>query len=69
MFQLTNINEIPDGLSKLITNKLTNMRGLFSKCTNLEKVNPDRIKFCNKTQNVKDMSFLFNGCIKLNYYL
>ena len=69
MFQLTNINEIPDGLSKLITNKLTNMRGLISKCTNLEKVNPDRIKFCNKTQNVKDMSFLFNGCIKLKYYL
>ena len=65
MFQLTNINEIPDGLSKLITNKLKNMRGLFCKCTNLEAINPDRIKFGISTQNVKDMSHLFNGCIKL----
>ena len=66
MFQLTNINEIPDGLSKVITNKLTSMRGLFCKCHNLEKVNPDRIRFGNNTQNVKDMSLLFNGCIKLS---
>ena len=66
MFQLTNINEIPDGLSKLVTNKLTNMRGLFCNCINLEKVSPDRIRFGNNTQKVKDMSLLFNGCIKLN---
>jgi hypothetical protein len=66
MFQLTKIKEIPDGLSKLITNKLTNMRGLFCKCSNLEKVNPDKIRFGNTTQNVKDMSLLFNGCIKLS---
>ena len=66
MFQLTEINDIPDGLSKLVTNKLTSMRGLFCKCHNLEKINPDRIKFSNNTQNVKDMSLLFNGCIKLN---
>ena len=66
MFQLTEINEIPDGLSKIITNKLTSMRGLFCKCHNLEKINPDKIKFGNNTQNVKDMSLLFNGCIKLN---
>ena len=65
MFQLTKIKEIPDNLSKLISNKLTNMRGLFCKCTGLEKVNPDRIKFTNNTANVKDMSLLFNGCRNL----
>ena len=70
MFQLTDIEEIPIGLSKLFTKKLTNMRGLFCKCHKLEVINPDRIKFNSNsnnisTSNVKDMSLLFNGCIKL----
>jgi len=69
MFQLTNISEIPDGFSKLITHKLTNMKCLFCNCTNLETINPDRIKFSNNTANVKDMSSLFKGCRKLKQIL
>ena len=66
MFQLTNINEIPKSLSNLMTTKLTNMRGLFCKCTHLETKNQEKLKFGNSsTQNVKDMSLLFNGCRKL----
>jgi len=65
MFQLTNINEIPDALSKLITNKLTNMRGLFCNCINLKQINKNGLNFGNNTQNVKDMSSLFNGCRQL----
>ena len=66
MFQLTNINEIPKSLSNLMTTKLSNIRGLFCKCTHLETKNQERLKFGNSsTQNVKDISLLFNGCRKL----
>jgi len=66
MFQLTNIIEIPKSLSNLMTTKLTNMRGLFCKCTHLETKNQEKLRFGNSsTQNVKDMSLLFNGCRKL----
>ena len=66
MFQLTNMIEIPKSLSNLMTTKLTNMRGLFCKCTHLETKNQEKLKFGNSsTQNVKDMSLLFNGCRKL----
>ena len=66
MFQLTNMIEIPKSLSNLMTTKLTNMRGLFCKCTHLETKNQEKLKFGNlNTQNVKDMSLLFNGCRKL----
>ena len=64
MFQLTNISELPD-ISKFITTNLTNMRGLFCKCTNLKTINKNGLTFGNNTQNVKDMSLLFNGCRNL----
>jgi len=62
MFQLTQIKAVPD-LSKLNTISLTNIKAMFSKCTNLTDI-PQEIQHF-KTTNIKDMSFLFNGCISL----
>ena len=38
---------------------VTDMRGMFARCSSLKEINLPR------TENVKDMSWMFNGCTKL----
>ena len=49
------------GINKIITNKVTNMSGLFNECFELEYLDLSNFN----TANVTDMSFMFNHCHKL----
>ena len=49
------------GINKIITNKVTNMSGLFNECFELEYLDLSNFN----TANVTDMECMFNGCTKL----
>ena len=49
------------GINKFITNKVTNMCEIFSECNELEYLDLSN----SNTENVMDMSGMFNGCHKL----
>ena len=55
--RLKNIN----GISKLITNKVIDMNGMFQSCNELEYLDLSNFN----TSNVNDMSGMFHGCNKL----
>ena len=51
------------GINKFITNKVSDMRGMFNECNELEYIDLSNFD----TSNVTDMGWMFNGCNKLKY--
>jgi hypothetical protein len=64
MFQLTNIKDIPKDISLIESKHLKNVRAMFCKCINVEKI-PDLKKIFCKDNKIEDISMLFNGCKNL----
>ncbi len=64
MFQLTNLNKIPEELFRSQNPNLTNIKAMFCKCVNITGI-PDLNKLFYTDNNIKDISMLFNGCKKL----
>lgn len=56
----SNLDEVT-GFENLDTSAVTSMRGMFSDCKSLEKLDLSKLN----TQNVTDMSFMFAGCDKI----
>ena len=51
-----------DFINKLDTSKVTNMKYMFSNCSNLKTVDLSNFN----TENVTDMSYMFNSCTQLS---
>ena len=64
MFQICTLQDIPGIISKLSFPNLTNVRAMFCKCLNIKTI-PDLCNIFNKTNKIRDISMLFNGCINL----
>ena len=64
MFQICTLQDIPGIISKLSFPNLTNVRAMFCKCFNIKTI-PDLCNIFNKTNKIRDISMLFNGCINL----
>ncbi len=58
--QCRNVKEII-GFEKIDTSKVTDMRGLFQRCSKLKKVNLSNLDM----SKVTDMSYMFSGCQNL----